>query len=437
MNPSSLGQIVGTCLLFTSSLAWTPNWNQQARTPFPKRSTNSKAEPELTVLTLAPLVAEPPEQTTTTSTTVVNGDAPKPNTRILTRNDPGGKGDKWDHYSITGGDPYFLFSEEYYQRRSGIDTETVVEYLIPIVAPVIAFLSYDLVAGSFSSLLTVVANNNWVAVDGGSFQAKIITPTINGVVLPAISVLFATLTSTTIRTLRDRQLDIRASINEEAGELRAMEYLLAAYPDAAMQALCRQYLLQYTSRIIAESQPDWRHPMQAEKLPSTQGGMDSELNGVLKSLTGAEMQVLLQDQSFQSVTRLRQARQRRLTALQSTYPPLHYGILAVLASGTCTGFLMEADQELLFFMNAVQLKVLWSMLVGTFVACFAVFYDLLNPFTGCYQVTAAVDQLYTVRQGLKASTQLSLLDYGKAEECKIAEENGSNDDDDDECSDEE
>ena len=48
---------------------------------------------------------------------------------------------------------------------------------------------------------------------------------------------------------------------------------------------------------------------------------------------------------------------------------------------------MEADQELLVFLNAIQLKILWSMLVSTFVACFTVFYDLLNPFYGGYQVS--------------------------------------------------
>jgi len=337
---------------------------------------------------------------------------------------------RWEHYSIfTGGDPHFLYSKEYYQRRSGLDIEAVVECLIPIVAPSVAFLTYDIVASSFSTLIDVVAQNKWVAVDGGSFQAKIITPTINGVVLPAISVLFATLASTTIRTLRDRQLDIRSAINAEAGELRAMEYLMAAFPDKDRQASCRQYMLQYTSRIIAECQPDWRHPIILAVdgcLPSFKYGglLDSELNGVLQSLTGADesMSVILQDQSYQAVTRLRQARQNRLTALQSTYPPLHYVILAVLASGTCTGFLMEADEELLFFMNAVQLKILWSMLVGTFAACFAVFYDLLNPFSGSYQVVDAVDQLYTIRQGLKASQQLSLLDYAgeKDEECNLS-----------------
>jgi Protein of unknown function (DUF4239) len=100
---------------------------------------------------------------------------------------------------------------------------------------------------------------------------------------------------------------------------------------------------------------------------------------------------------------LREQRIHRITALQSIYPPLHYGILVVLAFAECIAYLIETDQELLVFLNAVQLKILWSMLVGTFVACFAVVLDLRTPFTGSYQISASVDQLHTIKLTLQAS----------------------------------
>lgn len=201
-----------------------------------------------------------------------------------------------------------------------------------------------------------------------------------------VIVLFATLTSTTVSTLRARQVDVRKCLNNEAGEMRALEYLVAAYKDSEIQDRCRQYLIQYCSRIIAESQSDW----QTSGIIDTTRGMDSELYGVLinlTKLTESNTPPLVVDNSFQALTRLRIARQDRISALSSTYPTLHYWILGILAMGECTGFLMEADQELLVFLNAIQLKILWSMLVSTFVACFTVFYDLLNPFYGGYQVS--------------------------------------------------
>lgn len=165
-----------------------------------------------------------------------------------------------------------------------------------------------------------------------------------------------------------------------------MEYLVAAYKDSEIQDRCRQYLIQYCSRIIAESQPDWAE----NGIIDMTRGMDSELYGVLinlTKLTETNTPPLVVDNSFSALTRLRIARQDRISALSSTYPTLHYWILFILAFGECTGFLMEADQELLVFLNAIQLKILWSMLVSTFMACFTVFYDLLNPFYGGYQVT--------------------------------------------------
>lgn len=70
--------------------------------------------------------------------------------------------------------------------------------------------------------------------------------------------------------------------------------------------------------------------------------------------------------TYAALTRLRGERFRRLFALQSTYPVLHYVLLILLAGSICTAFLMETNQELLIFLSAIQLRILWSMLIGTF-----------------------------------------------------------------------
>jgi hypothetical protein len=70
---------------------------------------------------------------------------------------------------------------------------------------------------------------------------------------------------------------------------------------------------------------------------------------------------------------------------------------------------MEVDQEFLIFLNAVQLKILWSMLTFTFTACFTLFYDLQSPFGGSYQICPSVDQLYPIRATLKEALCQSLL----------------------------
>ena len=71
-------------------------------------------------------------------------------------------------------------------------------------------------------------------------------------------------------------------------------------------------------------------------------------------------------ETYSALTRLRKERSKRLSSLQSTYPILHYVLLALLGGSICITFLMETNQELLIFLSAIQLRILWSMLIGTF-----------------------------------------------------------------------
>lgn len=287
---------------------------------------------------------------------------------------------------------------------------------IPMLIPVLAYVMYDPTAASFASILDSLANNNFVAVDGGAYQAKIIAPAINGVVVPAISILFANLIGTTITTLRQRQLDIRTAINMEAGQLRILQSLLDVIPNPKEQQLCWQYLTQYTSRLIAESQP-------TIQISTLDGSLDTELNGVLgalnrlaviadKAATTSKTELddvaaapsgLVLDKAYGSCTKLFEERAKRITALRSFFPTLHYVIVSTLAVSICVAFLLESNQDLLMFLNAIQLRILWTMLVGTFSALAIVCYDLGNPFRGSYQISKSVDQLYTIRLALQAS----------------------------------
>jgi hypothetical protein len=275
--------------------------------------------------------------------------------------------------------------------------ENIMRY-IPAVLPAMAYVLYDPVASLFATSLDALSNRNWVAVDGGAYQAKIIAPAINGIVVPSVSILFATLIGNTITTLRQRQVDIRTAINMEAGQLRILQSILEAFPLGVAKEKCQFYLIQYISRLIAEGN---------ESVNLDALGMDSELNGVLAELNRVsesnQISSVILGQSYASCNRLYEERSKRVTALQSTFPALHYMIVSTLAISICVVFLMETNQELLVFLNAVQLRILWTILVGTFSALAVVIFDLGNPFRGSYQISGSIDQLYTIRLGLRAS----------------------------------
>ena len=313
---------------------------------------------------------------------------------------------------------------------------------IPIIMPLLAYSTYESTAQLFDNAVTIISNNNWIAVDGGAYQAEIITPAINGLVVPSIALLFATLVANTINSLRLRQQQIRTSLNTEANDIRMLSTMIDSLPKELHEVKyrLRDYLIQYTSRIIAESRPGLSVDLQM---------LDCELNGFLglwNKVSMASYQTMYIDtmlpvsnetinnsslyqndlnlsqrqlqsstqilpsyiftEAYDALTRLRSERSIRLSSLQSTYPPLHYVILTLLGSSICTTFLMETNQELLIFLSAIQLRILWSMLIGTFSALAVVNYDLRDPFRGSYNVDISVDQFYEIREAIRATISL-------------------------------
>lgn len=181
-------------------------------------------------------------------------------------------------------------------------------------------------------------------------------------------------------------------------------------------------LIQYTGRVLSECSPQIGA---GHDVINARRSFDSELNGFLRCLHdghGTSIPAHVADECYQAAARLREQRVNRITALQSVYPGLHYAILVALALAECVAFIMETDQSVLVFLNSFQLKILWSMLVGTFVACFAVFRDLRSPFSGSYQISASVDQLHTIKMTLQASRLLATQRKNAAAEVQSASE---------------
>lgn len=322
-------------------------------------------------------------------------------------------------------------------------TDLALRYL-PFIMPLLAYSTYEYTAMVFEKTVEFLSHNNWVAVDGGQYQANIITPAINGLVVPSMALLFATMTSNTITTLRQRQLQIRTSLNTEANDLRMISTMVDSLPPElrGVKNQLREYLVQYASRVIAESRPGISVDLQMFI-----GSMDTEMVGFLgmwnklsmgsygtmyvdtmlapasheppgphpndlglapDRLRGAVpfLAPIVFSEVYDAMTRLRHERSTRLSSLQATYPALHYVILGLLAGSICTVFLMETNQELLIFLSAIQLRILWSMLIGTFSALAVVNYDMRDPFRGSYNVAVSVDQFYTFRESIRATIQM-------------------------------
>jgi len=92
--------------------------------------------------------------------------------------------------------------------------------LAAFLPTLIAFLSWEKISFGLSELLDMFGVIN--TESGNVFANNLLRPTITGVVVPVISIALATLVSTTVNVLRQRQVDLRAYVNKEACELRLL-----------------------------------------------------------------------------------------------------------------------------------------------------------------------------------------------------------------------
>ena len=276
----------------------------------------------------------------------------------------------------------------------------------PVLMPILALASYDIVVAAFHELAIVA--RNWYAVDGGTTELELLTPVINGIIQPAVAITAATLVASTLNSLRSRQVAIRACLNQEACDIRSLEVAICSLYPGAEGAATRQALLnslrQYVNRLIMESRPR----SVATDVSST---TDSELDA-MQSYVYAQSSATQPGQRFEHYDPLKFAlphmfgtlnahRSRRLAELQTSYPAIHWAILGALSGAILFDFLLESDSAALQFLNSFRLRLLFTILVGVIAAVSSLCADLNDPFRGNFRVSAAVDQLFVIRDALE------------------------------------
>ncbi|KAL7532512.1 hypothetical protein ACHAXR_004671 [Thalassiosira sp. AJA248-18] len=268
----------------------------------------------------------------------------------------------------------FLASLPFNTRIPSTAIDIFLRYL-PFIMPVVAYSTYEPTAKCFEKAVEFISDNNWVAVDGGQYQANIITPAINGLVVPSIALLFATLMSNTINMLRQRQLQIRTSLNTEANDLRMLSTHVDSLPGELREVKnhLREYMIQYASRVIAESAAGLTVDLQMFI-----GSMDNELNGFLgvwNKLSMSSYGTMYVD-TFLPAT--------NYTVNESYFNPYQDQLrLTPEQRRNATPFLSPyIFTEAYDALTRLRAERSWAMLIGTFSALAVVNYDMRDPFRG-------------------------------------------------------
>ena len=253
-------------------------------------------------------------------------------------------------------------------------------WVIPVLSSLLAFLSFKGMTHSFHTIIERLSRNQWTPSTEAELdlQTQVITQVVNGPVITSISVLFATLVSTTVSFLHDRQITLKSLFVKQIDELRILHVILKQMPESLRQD-ARHLTHEYTERLVQNER---------EEQTSTDT-LDSYLCHLLllfqSQMLNSRNTSPLFGMAYECVTRIQQAQSNRWTALQTKFPIMHYATLSLLALAICISFLVATDQSVMIF-ESLQVRILWTILIGAFTSLAVVCYDLSSPFAGAYQV---------------------------------------------------
>jgi len=287
-------------------------------------------------------------------------------------------------------------------------------FILPLAGPTIAYALWPLILllvhyalGEEKSLLELTQMT--------------LNPTTNGIVVACLATALGTLTSVTVWTLRQRQLDVRASLNKEACDLNLLRMALAvnmspigqardASADSCIYVQVLALLRQYTARVALETSKR----ADARRLERQDVG-NSELAGIVQALcqTGAPRD--LRQDVIQLISSLNGTRSGRLAQLSTAFPFIHWVILALLASSIALCFLIEVDQsEGRFFLerpeDSLRLRLIFTILVGTFSGLAALCADLNDPFRGSFNIIRTTDQFFVMQKKIDKELEAVLFE---------------------------
>lgn len=308
----------------------------------------------------------------------------------------------------------------------------------PFAVPLVAFVGYDSVISATTWFVDTFSPGQWSAVDGGASQVQMIQPTMNGIVVPTVSIALATLSAATIQTLRQRQVSLRACLNKEACLLDLLTSALTTILDGPHRVDERHEALrlagEYARRVIGESSRGVDL-----KLLERVGAADSELRGLSRLLhtspairegvfhegglegftpratphATASTSERSQDADaavneprffltteFNSqalVKELMLLRGERLALLTTTFPRTHWLTIFLAAVSIVVAFLVESDDQALLFLDRLQLRLMFALLVGALSGIGIILADLNDPFGGSCCIAPATGQLEAIR----------------------------------------
>ena len=113
------------------------------------------------------------------------------------------------------------------------------------------------------------------------------------------------------------------------------------------------------------------------------------------------------------ISRLNCYRSDRVALLLTDFPDLHYIVLIALSVSITAAFLLESNQLANQYLNSIQLRSLFALLVGVFSATATLCLDLDDPFTGSFSIVKASMQIGDLQLCLQGDVREANAEAGE------------------------
>ena len=265
--------------------------------------------------------------------------------------------------------------------------------LAAFLPAIIAFFGWGNISIMLSKFLAIVGVVN--TAPGETFANNLLRPTIIGVVVPTISIALATLVSTTVNVLRQRQVDLRAFINQEVGELRflrrAVFGMYGTRQHAGRRARALTLLRGYVEQLMSECKDGAVE--QIEEMELTGGIAANELDRFSAMLHGVDGAAAARQGSVSAsddlIMSLNSLRSKRVALLLTDFPAIHWDLLFGLNASVIIAFLLTSNQPVVQYLDSFQLRCLFAIIVGVASGTAILCYDLGDPFSGTFSIAGA------------------------------------------------
>ena len=273
---------------------------------------------------------------------------------------------------------------------------------VAVLPTILAFVSWDGISHGVANFLDVHGR------PAESDDTGLLLTTMTGVLVPVISIALATLVSTTVNVLRDRQLQLRALVNKEACQIRLLRRsvfgMFGTRQHAGRRARAMALLASYVDEIILETNVGAVDAL--EELELSGGIAKNELDCISSMIHGVDGASATRQESVGvaegSIVSLNEHRSDRVALILSVFPTAHWLVMIALTLTNIMAFLVASNQQPNhYFSSSFQLQLMYTTLVGVCAVTAMLCLDLADPFRGSFSLAQASTQFGDLRAILR------------------------------------